>query len=63
MQRVYLGIQCPSCGVRFSTEAMDKYTEHLDWHFRKNRREKEEMRVAKFRRWYYDVVVSLIKNF
>jgi hypothetical protein len=37
---------------------MDQYQEHLDWHFRQNRNEKEGMKVAKYRQWYYDVVVS-----
>lgn len=56
---MYLGVQCQTCGIRFLSTAIDRYNEHLDWHFRRNRREKEEMKVAKFRRWYYDVVVSV----
>jgi len=35
----------------------EQYREHLDWHFRQNRKEKEEIKVAKFRRWYYAAAV------
>jgi len=59
IEQLYTGIGCSSCGLRFQSEAVDKYTEHLDWHFRQNRREKEEMKVAKCRQWYYDMVVRL----
>jgi len=57
IQQLYVGIGCSSCGLRFKSETADKYTEHLDWHFRQNRREKEELKVAKNRQWYYDIVV------
>lgn len=56
IQQLYVGISCSSCGVRFKSDAMDSYNEHLDWHFRQNRYEKEGMKVARYRRWYYDVV-------
>ena len=52
-QSLYAGIQCSSCGSRFTPDRVDKYREHLDWHFRQNKREKQEIKVAKFRRWYY----------
>ena len=39
-------------------EKTEKYREHLDWHFRQNRRERDEMKVAKYRQWYYGVNVS-----
>lgn len=32
-----------------------KYSQHLDWHFRQNRRERDSARRAHSRRWYYDV--------
>lgn len=40
------------------TADMEQYREHLDWHFRQNRREKDEMKVSKFRQWYYHLTVS-----
>lgn len=48
---LYEGTQCSSCGLRFPGEAAKIYGEHLDWHFRKNRREKDSRRVA-HRTWY-----------
>lgn len=53
--RLYSGIQCSSCGVRFPPEQTVKYSQHLDWHFRQNRREKMSARIAQSRRWNYDV--------
>lgn len=32
-----------------------KYSQHLDWHFRQNRRDKDSTRTAQSRRYYYDV--------
>lgn len=32
-----------------------KYSQHLDWHFRQNRRDRDSARRAHSRRWYYDV--------
>lgn len=32
-----------------------RYTQHLDWHFRHNRREKANARKALSRKWYYDL--------
>uniref|UniRef100_A0A0A9XGI4 Pre-mRNA cleavage complex 2 protein Pcf11 n=2 Tax=Lygus hesperus TaxID=30085 RepID=A0A0A9XGI4_LYGHE len=52
---LYSGMQCSSCGVRFPPEQTGKYSQHLDWHFRQNRRERDAMRVAQSRRWNYDV--------
>ncbi|KAK6625832.1 hypothetical protein RUM43_006131 [Polyplax serrata] len=52
---LYSGIQCSSCGVRFSPEETVKYSRHLDWHFRQNRREKDAARKGQSRKWYYDV--------
>ncbi|CAH1974031.1 unnamed protein product [Acanthoscelides obtectus] len=50
---LYSGMQCSSCGVRFSPEATMLYSQHLDWHFRQNRRGKKNARVASSRKWYY----------
>lgn len=52
---LYSGIQCSSCGVRFAPEETVKYSRHLDWHFRQNRREKDAARKGQSRKWYYDV--------
>lgn len=50
---LYSGIQCSSCGLRFPPEQTIKYSQHLDWHFRQNRRERDSKRKANSRRWYY----------
>nr|XP_017087206.2 uncharacterized protein LOC108118833 isoform X2 [Drosophila bipectinata] len=52
---LYLGMQCSSCGVRFPPEQTIKYSQHLDWHFRQNRRERDSTRKATSRKWYYDL--------
>ncbi|XP_078371534.1 uncharacterized protein LOC144655193 [Oculina patagonica] len=51
---LYDGTQCSSCGLRFPGEAAKIYREHLDWHFRKNRREKDGRRVA-HKQWFFTV--------
>lgn len=52
---LFSGMQCSSCGVRFPPEQTMKYSQHLDWHFRQNRRDRDSARRAHSRRWYYDV--------
>lgn len=52
---LYSGIQCNSCGVRFPPEQTLKYSQHLDWHFRQNRRDRDSTRTVMSRRYYYDV--------
>ncbi|XP_066998871.2 uncharacterized protein [Anabrus simplex] len=52
---LYSGIQCSSCGVRFPPEQTMKYSQHLDWHFRQNRRDRDNTRKAQSRKWYYDI--------
>lgn len=52
---LFSGMQCSSCGVRFPPEQTIKYSQHLDWHFRQNRRDRDSTRRAHSRRWYYDV--------
>lgn len=52
---LFSGMQCSSCGVRFPSEQTTKYSQHLDWHFRQNRRDRDSARKAHSRRWYYDV--------
>jgi len=52
VQFVYAGKQCSSCGVRFRGDCSDIYQDHLDWHFRMNRKEKDSKR-ATHRQWYF----------
>lgn len=49
------GMQCSSCGVRFPPEQTIKYSQHLDWHYRQNRRDRDSARSAHSRKWYYEV--------
>ena len=45
---------CPSCGMRFG-ETADGHAAfglHMDWHFRRNRREREKARRAVPREWF-----------
>ncbi|KAF2885051.1 hypothetical protein ILUMI_21106 [Ignelater luminosus] len=53
IQSLHLGMQCSSCGMRFPPEQSMYYSQHLDWHFRQNRRGKKNIRKASSRRWYY----------
>ncbi|XP_020708436.2 uncharacterized protein LOC105686821 isoform X2 [Athalia rosae] len=53
--QLYSGMQCSSCGARFAPELATRYSHHLDWHFRQNRRERDSARKAHSRPWYYDV--------
>ncbi|XP_058825556.1 uncharacterized protein LOC131685686 [Topomyia yanbarensis] len=53
--QLFRGMQCSSCGVRFPPEQTMKYSQHLDWHFRQNRRDRDSARKAHSRKWYYDV--------
>ncbi|KAK2163156.1 hypothetical protein LSH36_84g01011 [Paralvinella palmiformis] len=55
IQLLSVGIQCASCGLRFVPEQKDKYREHLDWHFRQNKRGKDQMNMPKHRDWYYTI--------
>ncbi|XP_078514610.1 pre-mRNA cleavage complex 2 protein Pcf11 isoform X2 [Lissotriton helveticus] len=53
INRLYTGIQCYSCGMRFTAKQTDVYADHLDWHYRQNRTEKDFSRKITHRRWYY----------
>ncbi|NXC51197.1 PCF11 protein, partial [Penelope pileata] len=55
INRLYTGIQCYSCGMRFTTSQTDVYADHLDWHYRQNRSEKDVSRKITHRRWYYSL--------
>lgn len=51
---LYTGIQCGNCGLRFPPEQSIRYSQHLDWHFRQTRRERDSKRKAQSRKWYYN---------
>ncbi|XP_067280582.1 pre-mRNA cleavage complex 2 protein Pcf11 [Pseudorasbora parva] len=51
--KLYTGIQCYSCGMRFTASQTDVYADHLDWHYRQNRSEKDISKKVTHRRWYY----------
>ncbi|XP_030216244.1 pre-mRNA cleavage complex 2 protein Pcf11 [Gadus morhua] len=51
--KLFTGIQCYSCGMRFTSSQTDVYADHLDWHYRLNRSEKDVSRKVTHRRWYY----------
>ncbi|KTG33851.1 hypothetical protein cypCar_00003667 [Cyprinus carpio] len=53
--KLYTGIQCYSCGVRFTASQTDVYADHLDWHYRQNRSEKDISKKVTHRRWYYSL--------
>eukprot|EP01130_Rhizamoeba_saxonica_P006381 TRINITY_DN2546_c0_g1_i3.p1 TRINITY_DN2546_c0_g1~~TRINITY_DN2546_c0_g1_i3.p1 ORF type:complete len:495 (+),score=129.07 TRINITY_DN2546_c0_g1_i3:208-1692(+) len=44
--------QCPQCGLRFSLQT--KMDDHLDWHFRQKRREKQKAKKGMSRSWFLD---------
>lgn len=52
---LFSGMQCCNCGIRFPPEQTNKYSNHLDWHYRQNRREKESAHKTLSRKWYYSV--------
>lgn len=49
---LYTGMQCSNCCIRFPGNETTKYNEHLDFHFRENRREKEAKRRCTYQKWY-----------
>lgn len=60
---IYNGIQCTNCSLRFDdkdsdgqTTARSKYSKHLDWHFRQNRKDKTKPTASSAslkRSWFY----------
>ncbi|KAK4008024.1 hypothetical protein OUZ56_013182 [Daphnia magna] len=52
---LYSGMQCGSCGLRFPADQTVRYSTHLDWHFRQNRREKGASKRPQSRKWYCSV--------
>ncbi|XP_072157803.1 uncharacterized protein [Bemisia tabaci] len=53
--KLYSGQQCSTCGLRFLDGLTDKYSQHLDWHYRQNRRKKDMAHTVQSRQWYYDI--------
>ena len=54
---LYSGMQCGSCGLRFPADQTVRYSTHLDWHFRQNRREKGASKRPQSRKWYVRHIV------
>ena len=54
------GLQCKQCGVRFADTQLGKKSQddHLDMHFRQNRRAKEAVGRGHSRSWFISVDVS-----
>lgn len=57
---IYSGSQCATCGMRFKEIQSEQYSRHLDWHFRRNRREKDGAKKPFSRRWFYEIKVTLL---
>ncbi|XP_033103764.1 pre-mRNA cleavage complex 2 protein Pcf11-like [Anneissia japonica] len=52
IKSIYSGTQCKSCGLRFTIDQMDRYRKHLDWHFKLNRKDRDDVKARTSRRWY-----------
>lgn len=52
---LYAGEQCSSCGIRFPKHETTKYGQHLDWHYRKNRRNRNTQKRTHSRDWFYGI--------
>ena len=57
---LHRGTQCSSCGLRFKEANNENYRQHLDWHFRINRKEKETQ--AAHRNWFITTDVSICSS-
>lgn len=55
-------IQCSTCGMRFVVGDQQKYSQHLDWHFKQNRLEKNPGRLMS-RPWYFAAEVNFLDRF
>ncbi|CAG7819771.1 unnamed protein product [Allacma fusca] len=53
--QLWSGNQCSSCGWRFSGEHSGKFSQHLDWHFKKNRKMKDKAKNVWRRQFYYSL--------
>jgi hypothetical protein len=58
VRRLYSGMPCTACGLRFLAKTQtSRYADHLDWHFRQNRKERKGD-LQTHRQWYYTAWVS-----
>ncbi|KAK7083093.1 hypothetical protein SK128_015199 [Halocaridina rubra] len=55
IETIYRGMQCSSCGLRYPPEQTVQYSHHLDWHFRKNKKQQESTKKANTRKFYFSV--------
>ena len=55
INNVYSGMQCSTCGVRYTPEQAMQYSHHLDWHFRQEQRQlKNSKRKQNSRKYYFN---------
>eukprot|EP00127_Corallochytrium_limacisporum_P001331 Clim_evm21s51 gene=Clim_evmTU21s51 len=47
-----LSLQCQTCGLRFGKARKSDFEDHMDWHFRENKKEKERATKVFSRKWY-----------
>ncbi|KAK6910080.1 hypothetical protein I203_104109 [Kwoniella mangroviensis CBS 8507] len=47
----HLPQRCKQCGMRFASDDNAKFQSHMDWHFRRNRKERESAGRGSRRRW------------
>lgn len=59
---LYSGMQCGSCGLRFPADQTVRYSTHLDWHFRQNRREKGAAKRPQSRKWYICFPILMVNR-
>ena len=60
VRRLYSGMPCTACGLRFLANTQtSRYADHLDWHFRQNRKERKGS-IQTHREWYYTASVRLL---
>ena len=52
--------QCPNCARRFHER--DDMDQHMDWHFRMNKKEKEKQKQSVSRGWYLTADVRKVKT-
>ncbi|XP_076041386.1 uncharacterized protein LOC143025504 isoform X2 [Oratosquilla oratoria] len=52
---LYRGMQCSSCGLRYPPEQTLQYSDHLDWHFRQNHKQRESTKKANTRKFYLTI--------
>ena len=57
---LHAGEPCTSCGLRFISRTGEEYRNHLDWHFRMNRKEREGFRKSS-RNWFMHPEVRVLE--